>query len=307
MVEGQPAKLIFRSFYEPNYLMWAAVIAVPLLLYGLLLLLRGPPKTLKAKQKVALRLAKKEQVSWDTRKFTFALPSPQHVLGLPVGKHVAISAMVPNPRTGADKKYIARSYTPVTLPDTKGYVELVIKVYFKDQHPHFPDGGWFSQYLENLNVGEYVDWRGPMGKIHYVQKGVFDISGKQQTFKRVGMIAGGTGITPMFQLMAHCAAKEDRALGLHLLFANKSPEDILIEDELRTLDKEANMKVHFTVDKGNAKWKGYTGFVTKQMLEETMPPPGKDTLILLCGPPVMTEKCVKPLLAELGYEHVHNA
>ena len=28
MVEGQPAKLIFRSFYEPNYLMWAAVIAV---------------------------------------------------------------------------------------------------------------------------------------------------------------------------------------------------------------------------------------------------------------------------------------
>ena len=45
---------------------------VPLLLYGLLLLLRGPPKTLKAKQKVALRLAKKEQVSWDTRKFTSA-------------------------------------------------------------------------------------------------------------------------------------------------------------------------------------------------------------------------------------------
>ena len=40
---------------------------------------------------------------------------------------MAISAMVPNPRTGADKKYIARSYTPVTLPDTKGYVELVIK------------------------------------------------------------------------------------------------------------------------------------------------------------------------------------
>ena len=43
-----------------------------------------------------------------------------------------------------------------------------------------------------------VDWRGPMGKIHYVAKGTFDISGKKQTFKRVGMVSGGTGITPMY-------------------------------------------------------------------------------------------------------------
>ena len=61
-------------------------------------------KELGGPAEVSLRLARKEELSWDTRKYTFQLPSPQHTLGLPIGKHVFVSAMIANPRTGADRK-----------------------------------------------------------------------------------------------------------------------------------------------------------------------------------------------------------
>ena len=52
-----------------------------------LLTLPGAGKT------VDLKLVSKSDVSADTRIFRFALPSDEHVLGLPVGQHVAISRM----------------------------------------------------------------------------------------------------------------------------------------------------------------------------------------------------------------------
>ena len=37
-----------------------------------------------------------------------------------------------------------------------GFFDLVVKVYFKDTHPKFPDGGKMSQYLESLGIGAHV-------------------------------------------------------------------------------------------------------------------------------------------------------
>ena len=44
------------------------------------------------------------------------------------------------------------------------------------------------------------------------------------------------------------------------------------------------------------------GYITKQMLERSMPPPGPDTLILLCGPKPMVKHACLPALAALGYD-----
>ena len=35
---------------------------------------------------------------------------------------------------------VIRPYTPVTSDDERGYFELVIKVYFANVHPKFPEG-----------------------------------------------------------------------------------------------------------------------------------------------------------------------
>nr|XP_019962756.1 PREDICTED: NADH-cytochrome b5 reductase 3-like [Paralichthys olivaceus] len=57
------------------------------LLFRLLFSKRKPAITLEDPSiKYALRLLDKQIISHDTRKFRFALPSPEHILGLPIGQ-----------------------------------------------------------------------------------------------------------------------------------------------------------------------------------------------------------------------------
>lgn len=48
---------------------------------------------------------------------------------------------------------------------------IFCKVYFKDVNPKFPAGGKMSQYLDSLDIGDYVDVRGPSGKLVYLGNG----------------------------------------------------------------------------------------------------------------------------------------
>lgn len=64
-------------------------------------------------EKYLLPLVEKEEISHDTRRFRFGLPSEKHVLGLPVGQHIQLSAMI-------NEELVIRSYTPVTSDDDEG-------------------------------------------------------------------------------------------------------------------------------------------------------------------------------------------
>ena len=200
--------------------------------------------------KYPLRLIDKEVVNHDTRRFRFALPSPQHILGLPVGQHIYLSARI-------DGNLVIRPYTPVSSDDDKGFVDLVIKVYFKDTHPKFPAGGKMSQYLESMKIGDTIEFRGPNGLLVYQGKGKFAIRPDKKsspvikTVKSVGMIAGGTGITPMLQVIRAIMKDPDDHTVCHLLFANQTEKDILLRPELEELRNEhsARFKLWYTVDR----------------------------------------------------------
>lgn len=56
--------------------------------------LQNPVTLVDEETKYALPLVEKIEVSHDTRRFRFKLPSEDHVLGLPVGQHVYLSAKV---------------------------------------------------------------------------------------------------------------------------------------------------------------------------------------------------------------------
>lgn len=71
--------------------------------------------------KYSLPLIEKEIISHDTRRFRFGLPTPKHVLGLPIGQHIHLTARIA-------EDIVTRSYTPVSSDDNHGYVDLVIKV-----------------------------------------------------------------------------------------------------------------------------------------------------------------------------------
>lgn len=48
---------------------------------------------------------------------------------------------------------VQRKYTPISTIQSNGYVDFVIKIYRKNVHPRFPDGGIMTQYLESLEQG----------------------------------------------------------------------------------------------------------------------------------------------------------
>lgn len=108
-------------------------------------------------EKYFLPLIEKEEISHDTRRFRFGLPTPNHVLGLPVGQHIHLIATI-------NDELIIRAYTPVSSDDNKGYVDLVIKVYKRNVHPKFPDDGKMSQCVDSLKIGDTIAFRGPTGK-----------------------------------------------------------------------------------------------------------------------------------------------
>ncbi|XP_066943096.1 NADH-cytochrome b5 reductase 3 isoform X2 [Macrobrachium rosenbergii] len=264
---------------------------------------RGPPKTLQDPTvKYPLELIEREDISHDTRRFRFKLPSPDHILGLPIGQHIYLSARV-------DGQLVVRPYTPVSCDEDKGYMDLVIKVYFKNVHPKFPDGGKLSQYMEAMSLGETIDVRGPSGLLEYHGNGTFAIKPDKKsppnlvTAKKVNMIAGGTGITPMLQLIRHVARSESDKTHLALLFANQTEADILLRHELEEVLSQHpdKFKLWYTVDRPESGWKYSNGFVSAEMISEHLFPPSDDTLVLMCGPPPMINFACIPNLDKLGY------
>lgn len=121
--------------------------------------------------------------------------------------------------------------------------------------------------------------------------------------KRLGMVAGGTGITPMYQLIrAICEDKTDDTQ-VSLIYANRSPEDILLRTQLERYQQMApkKFKIYYVVDNAPQGWTGGVGRMSKQTLQDNLPPASADTKVLLCGPPPMIN-ATKKNLTDLGFE-----
>jgi len=252
--------------------------------------------------KYALKLIKKIELSHDTRLFRFELPSSEHCLGLPIGQHIYLSARI-------NDGLVVRPYTPTTSDEDLGHMDLVVKIYKANVHPKFPDGGKMTQYLDNMNIGDSIDVRGPSGLLVYNGRGVFDIkqdkksAGKEVKVGQVSMIAGGTGITPMLQLVRAVFRDPEDTTCLSLLFANQTEDDILLRKELEEVQKQHpdRFNLWYTVDRPGEGWTYSSGFVNSEMIEKALFPPSGDNLVLLCGPPPMINFACNPNLDKLGY------
>lgn len=225
-----------------------------------------------------LPLVEKTLVAPNVYRLVFELPTPDTVLGLPIGQHVSIKATI-------DGATVQRSYTPVSNNSDKGILDLVIKVY--------PDGLLTGKYLANLSVGDEVMFRGPKGAMRY----------KRGLCKKIGMLAGGTGITPMYQLIRAICEDPRDTTEVSLIYANRTEDDILLRGELESFAKRypMNLKIHYLLDNPPDNWAYGTGFVTKELMAERFPGPREESKVMLCGPPGMVN-AAKKALADLGFE-----
>ncbi|KAL4898895.1 hypothetical protein BDW74DRAFT_184256 [Aspergillus multicolor] len=189
--------------------------------------------------------------------------------------------------------------------DGQGSFQLTIKTYSpNDDQP----GGAISNILDVLPIGEDVDIRGPTGDIVYDGFGSFTVAGQKRTFKRVSLVLGGSGITPGYALIARILLTEGDKTEIRVIDANKTPEDILLHDELIQFEKDPpnQFKIAHVIANPGDNWDGLTGHANEKILKEHLFDPKEENVVILCGPPMMIEKAVLPVLDEWGYVRDEN-
>jgi len=247
---------------------------------------------------VDFTLKKVEPYNHNTAKYIFNLPNNEASL-LPVASCVVVKSASDsaNPLMGKNDKPIIRPYTPVSPSDQEGELTFIIKRY---------DEGNMSQHIHNLKPGEKLAIKGPIPKIPY----------EANKWEEVGMIAGGSGITPMYQIVHHALSDPLNKTKFTLIFANITPGDILLKDEFDALKAKHpdTFNVVYTVDKADGDWKGPTGYVNQELIQQHIAPAslGEKVKVMVCGPPGqvnaiagkkdgMKQGQVGGILKELGY------
>lgn len=157
-----------------------------------------------------------EQVTPNVKCLTFDLP-PGRSLDLPIGRHLQVRVM-------HDGQPAMAYYTPVSINAAKGFFCLVVKRY---------EDGKVSTKIHELKPGDALDGarrlslvgvsylcavRGPTGRFLYAAN----------QYESVGMLAGGTGITPMLQLLKSSAADASDSTNMRLIFSNSTDKDIIL-------------------------------------------------------------------------------
>jgi cytochrome-b5 reductase len=116
------------------------------------------------------------------------------------------------------------------------------------------------------------------------------------------MIAGGTGITPMYQVIrASCEDAKDQA-ALSLAYSNQTGADILLREELDAFARKFICKFKVWHILGNVPegCQYGKGLVAKEHIKERLLPPISWAKLQLCGSPG-TIDAMKKNLAELGF------
>lgn len=251
-----------------------------------------------------LTLESSEIVNHNVKRLTFSLPTTTSITGLsPVTslltQHTPEGSFIP----------VFRPYTPVSSPSDPGTVTFMVK--------HYP-GGKGSTKMHTMVPGDKLKFK-PLEEFKY----------EPNAHKSILMIAGGSGITPIYQLTNAILSNPEDKTSISLIYANNTEEDILLKSEFEALESKypGRFKKVFTVktpsssssSSGSDEIK--TGYITKPLITSiwsASKEPGQK--VLVSGPPAMTESIagakgmwgwtqgsIGGVLAELGYgkEDVH--
>ncbi|KAI0200962.1 oxidoreductase NAD-binding domain-containing protein [Astrocystis sublimbata] len=254
----------------------------------------GPPKvafTGGEQGFVSLLLKESEIINSNTKRLVFQLPEGDMVSGL----HVASALLTKYVPEG--QKPVLRPYTPTNDEDSKGFVELIVKKY---------PGGPMSTHLHDMVPGQRLDFKGPLPK--------YPLSPNKHN--HIALIAGGTGITPMYQLIRAIFNNPDDKTKVTLIFGNLTEEDILLKKELAQIENTypQRFRAFYTLDTPPKDWAGNSGHITKDLLKTVLPEPKEANIkVFVCGPPGLYKAIsgakVSPqnqgelsgILKELGY------
>ncbi|KAM0681275.1 NADH-cytochrome b5 reductase [Glugoides intestinalis] len=186
-----------------------------------------------------------------------------------------------------------KPYSPLYI--SKKQIALAIKTY---------PGAKITKYLNEKKVNDFIT----------VSEPILGRECKLNEFKNALMIAGGTGITPMYQLLREHVLSGMNTTGFTLLFLNKTPEDAFLAKELEVLKTKSNDKIQiiyiFSQGTDSPDNQHISGRLTKDMLL-TVTKSKIFEFVYICGPASLYETFsggknissngLQGVLKEIGY------
>jgi len=207
--------------------------------------------------------------------YRFRLNREDEILNIPTGHHLACFFNI-------DGKDEVRYYSPISNQFDAGFFDIMVKHYEK---------GKVTRRLASLHEGHTVKFRGPFGKLNY----------EPNMAKELGLIAGGSGITPILQVITRIITNPEDHTKISLIFANESEKDILLKSEIDEIAKKyPDFDVHYTVTNAPENWTGSVGYVNKEMIEKYLPAVLSENRIFICGPPDM-KNSLRDQTEQLGW------
>ena len=198
--------------------------------------------------------------------------------------------------------FVVREYTPVSTFDdlaARGRLELLIKLY---------SDGKMSRLLAALSVGSVVEVSRPKPTLSLPE---LDDDSTLAGGTHFVLVAGGTGITPMYQLVTALVTRlrenQSARLRVSLLNSNHTHADVLLLRELDVLAKEHGDVIHvghtLTAEATDVPAGFLRGRIDAPMLASLLPTCNLEGLarkFIVCGPQPMMDH-VRRTLADLGY------
>ncbi|KAN0095778.1 NADH-cytochrome b5 reductase-like protein [Hyaloscypha variabilis] len=254
-----------------------------------------PPTVFSSWLGSSLPLESSEAVNHNTKRLRFEFPNSNARSGLILTSSVLVI-------TWPKGKFFptARPYTPVSPLDQRGAIDLLVKKY--------PDGK-ASTYLHSLSPGDSLYFAGSLKGYRWTPN----------QCPRITLIAGGAGITPMYQLIQGILHNPDDRTKITLVFGVNSDADVLFKEEFEEFEGKFGdrFKAVYTVSRPGDDSPFRKGYVTKEMLEEVIGHAGKEkTKVFVCGPATMEKALLRRslfrsgeggILEQLGYrkDQVH--
>ena len=162
-----------------------------------------------------------------------------------------------------------RQHRLTNYADQRGFLDFIIKKY--------PNGP-MSEHIHSLKPGETLEIKGPIPKYPW----------NANKHNHIALIAGGTGITPMWQLCRSIFQNPEDKTKVTLIFGNVTEQDILLRKEFEELENNYpdRFRAFYVLDNAPDGWKGGKGFITKDLLKEVIPGPKEENVkVFVCGPP----------------------
>ena len=232
----------------------------------------------------AFSITEVEIISESIKLFHFEIPNGES-LGLMCGQHLMARCIT------SDGGYVIRPYTPVSSRKKEGSFQVAIKIY--------PDGA-MSRCVSEWKVGVNVEWRGPFGDYRYFPKG----NGKML------LLACGTGVAPMIQVMREILDNEEDETVIHLLYSIQYFDDILVKQVLDTMADFWNCHIVYHVTRESSstleskkKYRDRIHYsrITGEQIRTEIGVPADTYQVLICGTKSFSQD-MEELCAAIGVD-----